>query len=435
MKNKSAILEIEGIGQEKSLKGSIKINGAKNAALKAMAAAILFDGPVTLNNIPDNEDVKTMSDILSKLGAKVINDGKHCLKIDTSKIHSTAIDPKLASSMRASIVLSGPMLGRFGKLTFPAPGGCVIGSRPIDLFIDGYEKLGASTTETECIYEMNAPKGLTGSEITFKKISVGATETLMMAAVMAKGTTTLNNCAKEPEIVNVADWLNACGAKIMGQGTSTITIEGNAGRLLTPKVPYTAIPDRIEAGSYLLLGAMLASDIRIENCRPDHLGAVIDLLRKSGVEIKTGDGFVHIVNNKPNKNYVSVDIETREYPGFPTDLQAQAVTFLTQVTGTSTVTETIFEGRFKYVQDLISLGARIDQVSAHEIKVHGPTPFTLSPLDQIFKAHDIRAGFALIMALIAGKGKYSIKDIHLVDRGYEHIENRLKELGVNVKRV
>ncbi len=245
MKTKESFI-IEGLGGNRTLKGSVSINGAKNAALKAVAASVLFDAPVTLKNVPYTSDMETISIILEKLGAKIVSreNGSQTLVIDPSSISGTDIDLDLAKGMRASVVLTGPLLARFGKVTFPAPGGCVIGARPIDLFLSGYKKMGASVTEDSTLYTISASK-LNGTEIFFNKITVGGTETLMMAAVLAHGTTVLKNCALEPEIVNVAEWLNECGAHISGIGTPTLTIEGTNGKLLSPKVPYVAIPDRI----------------------------------------------------------------------------------------------------------------------------------------------------------------------------------------------
>ena len=250
---------IQGLAGAKKLRGTVSIKGAKNAALKAMAAAVLFDGSVTLENVPANDDVQTLSTILTKLGASVERKGMNTIVIDPSKLNSTDIDATLAGSMRASVVLTGPLLGRFGSATFPAPGGCVIGARPIDLFIKGYEKMGVTTDldKDACIYHMKSAGKLKAAEIFFAMQTVGGTETLMMAAVLAEGRTILKNCAMEPEIASVAEWLNACGAKISGAGTTTIEIEGTNGKLLSPKVPYVTIPDRIETGSFLpgVLGA------------------------------------------------------------------------------------------------------------------------------------------------------------------------------------
>ncbi|MEK7641608.1 MAG: UDP-N-acetylglucosamine 1-carboxyvinyltransferase [Patescibacteria group bacterium] len=425
---------VHGLAGKKTLKGTIHINGAKNAALKAMAAAILFDGPVQLENIPDTADIATLTEILRKLGARIDSSGK-ALVIDPSTISSTDIDLELAKGMRASVVLTGPLLARYGKVSFPAPGGCVIGARPIDLFLSAYEQLGATVDETDYLYDIQGKK-LSPKEITFKMISVGATETLMMAAVLLDGKTILNNCAKEPEIVNVAEWLNACGARISGAGTSTITIEGTNGKLLAPKVPFVTIPDRIEAASFLILAALCAEDVTIETCEPKHMGAVLDLLKKAGVHMEIGTNSIRVINSSPSTtSFKAFDIETREYPGFATDIQAPAVVFLTQAEGTSRVVETIFEGRFKYTEDLIVLGADITAGSPKEITITGPQSLK-QPIDGTeLTAHDIRAGFAVVLAALIGEGKFTINNVHLIDRGYERLEERLRALGADIERI
>lgn len=425
----------------KTLKGKVSISGAKNAALKAMAASILFDGKVTLENIPNTEDIRTLSTILTKLGAKVSwkDEQNHILEIDTTSITSTGIDPDLAGAMRASVVLTGPMLARFGKVTFPSPGGCVIGARPIDLFIAGYEKMGATVREeNNCLYIIEAPKGLAGAENFFDKVTVGGTETIMMGAVLAKGTTVLKNCAMEPEIVNVAEWLISCGANIKGVGTPTIVIEGSNGKLLSPKNHYVAIPDRIAAGSYLILGTLCADELTIENCRPDHMEADINILKSAGVPIEVGTDYLKITKNGKidNTSWKPLnDLRTHEYPGFSTDLQPQVAVFLTQTTCESKVFETIYEGRFKYVEDLQLMGANITVMNPREILIKGPSHFKQLPDSKELNARDIRAGFAVVMAALTGTGKFTVNNVHLIDRGYEKLEERLSALGANIKRV
>lgn len=449
---------VNGLAGEKKLEGEIKVGGAKNSALKAMCASILFSTPVTLENIPNTRDLYTLRDIMSLLGINI--EWEHTLEkthdirpktmiIDSRKTSSTFIDPKLAGGMRASVVLTGPMLARFGRVSFPAPGGCVIGARPIDLFLEGYEKMGAKVILEKDIYNILAPEGLIGTKIRFKKISVGGTETLMMAATLARGKTILQNCAKEPEIVNVAKWLISNGARIKGVGTSTITIYGNGStpqklKLFKQKKAYRAIPDRIQAGSYLILGALCAKDMTLSDCEPTHLSSLIRLLKNSGVPItvkrskvgKMGTGKISIRNNnKPNSTFRAFDIITKEYPGFPTDLQSPMVTYLTQVKGKSRVFESIFEGRFKYVEDLSKLGAKIEILGDREIVVDGPTSLRASSPHTDLTTHDIRAGFAVILGAIVASGKSKISNVHLVDRGYEEIEKVLGGLGVSIERV
>jgi len=423
---------IQGLGGEKKLHGRVAIHGAKNAALKALAAAVLFDGPVTLENIPDTNDVGLMIDILSKLGAKVVKQSAHTIVIDPSSISHTVIDTELAQNMRSSVVLTGPLLSRFGSVTFPSPGGCVLGARPIDLFIEGYKSMGAVVDLIDDrTYSISVPDGIKSTELFFTIQSVGGTETLMMAAVLGNGKTVLKNCAMEPEIVNVAEWLNAAGAHITGAGTTTIEIEGIGGTLLNSKISYTAIPDRIEAGSFLILGALCAESLTIEHCQPKHLESVVNLLRTSGVEMDIGTNNITVRGGKTLK---PVNIRTHEYPGFPTDLQALMVTYLTQVEGESMIFETIFEGRFKYAEDLSKMGANITIMSPREILIKGPTPLIqLSETDEL-RAHDIRAGFAIVLAALVGTGRFTVNNVHLIDRGYERLEKQLTELGANISR-
>lgn len=424
---------ITGLDGNKVLNGSVSINGAKNAVLKVMAGAILFDDEITLTNVPDTEDVKKMILLLRKLGAKVSDVVDKHVTIDASTIASSDLDSTLSQSMRSSIVLTGPLLARFGRVSFPAPGGCVIGARPIDLFIEGYKKMGAQVELHNDRYVITAEK-LKGSEIFFNIPTVGGTETLMMSAVLAQGTTLLKNCAMEPEIVSQAEYLNSCGADIRGAGTATIEIRG--GGLLTSKgKSYVTIPDRIETGSFLLLGALCADNLEIRDCNPLHLESLIALLTSSGVPIATTRDTICIKNNGSIKNqtFTSFNVRTHEYPGFPTDLQAPIVTFLTQTSGESIVFETIYEGRFKYVEDLVKMGAHITMMNPREILVKGYTDLTVRG-DEDLEAHDIRAGFAVVMASLVAKGISTINNVYYIDRGYEKIETRLRALGADIRR-
>lgn len=440
MKSNEAFI-IKGLDGKKTLKGKVSINGAKNAVLKAMSASVLFNGPIVLENVPNTEDVKTMQKILEKLGAKISwlenSDAGGRLQIDPSQIHTTDIDVEMAQSMRASVVLTGPILSRFGKVSFPAPGGCVIGSRPIDLFVKAYEKMGAKTVVGKDSYNIvtNNKESLKGETIFFDIQTVGGTETLMMAAVLANGKTVLKNCAMEPEIVSVAEWLNSCGANIVGAGTTTIEINGTSGKLLSAKHIYKTIPDRIEAGSFIILGAVCGEDIYIERCEPKHMEALVNLLKDSGVNIGIGKDYVRVQNNKDSNSFKAFNVRTHEYPGFPTDLQAQIVTMLTQAQGESIVFETIFEGRFKYTEDLQKMGANITVMNPREVIIKGKTDLKLVHENEELRAHDIRAGFAIVVAALLSKGQSKITNIHLIDRGYEKLENRLTNIGAEIKRI
>jgi len=428
---------INGLAGDKKLEGEVTINGAKNAALPAMAASILFDGPVTLENIPNTDDIETTSNILSSLGAKVERKD-HRIVIDPTHISNTNIDNDLAQKMRASVILTGPLLARSEMASFPIPGGCVIGNRPIEQFLNAYQKMGAVVEQPNGVYEIQAPDGgLRGATIFFDLQTVTGTETLMIAAVLASGKTILKNCATEPEITSLAEWFNNCGAKISGIGTSTLTIEGSGGKLLQPVTPYRTIPDRIEAGSYLILGALCAKDIVIKDCEPEHMESIINLLMNSGVQIEVGKNQLRVTNipSSTNDSFKSFNVRTHEYPGFPTDLQSPLVTFLTQVSGDSIVFESIFEGRFKYTEELIKMGADITAMNPREILIKGPTPLIELPEGEVLNAHDIRAGFAVVLAALVGKGKYTVNQVHLIDRGYEKLEERLTAIGANIMRV
>lgn len=432
MKNDSFV--IEGLGGEKTLNGEISVLGAKNAVLKAMASAVLFNDTVKLENVPQTEDVKKMISLLEHIGA-VVTHGNNELSINTKGISSTDINHPISQVMRSSVVLTGPLLARLGKVTFPIPGGCVIGARPIDLFIDAYKKMGATVEIKKDTYSIVAEGGkLKGAEIFFNIQTVGGTETLMMAGVLAEGKTILKNCAMEPEIVSVAEYLNSCGAQIKGAGTPTIEIIGGV-LLESNSKSYVTIPDRIEAGSFLILGALCADNLKINNCNPAHLESVINLLRESGVNILTSTNAIEIKNNGKIKNssFKSFNVRTHEYPGFPTDLQSPIVTFLTQVTGESIVLETIYEGRFKFIENLSKLGANITTMNAREILVHGNADLKNNGEENL-EAYDIRAGFATVIAALLAKGSSVIKNVYFIDRGYENLEGRLGAIGAKIER-
>jgi len=421
---------INGLGGKKKLSGSIEVKGAKNAALKALAASILFKDGITLKNVPDIEDVKRMNDILEEIGVSVTNEKRGKYALSTPQKVKTDLPIDLAQRMRASIVLSGPLLSRFGAVSFPHPGGCVIGERPIDFFIDSFEKMGARYFYDGKQHVLKAPKKtLHGATIIFKKPSVTATETLMMAATLVYGKTILKNTAQEPEIVALAEFLNACGAKISGAGTSTIEIIGSKS-LRSGRATYQTPPDRIETGSFLILAALTGKKVEIKKCDPTHLEILIETLKHAGVHIDVEKDSI-LVSNSTSAKFQPTDIETREYPGFPTDLQAPMTVFLTQVRGQSHVFETIFEGRLAYVSDLIRMGARVDVCDPHRIIVHGPTAL----FGREVKSPDLRAGLAFVIATIIAKGQSVIHNVYNIDRGYEKIEERLSNLGVNIKRV
>src|SRR3989338_8877508 len=426
-------LIIKGLGGTRGLKGSIAVRGAKNAALKILAAPFLFEDTLYTENIPRIEDIERMIAILEALGVSVSatsSKNGSALALNATGVLQNKLPRVLAKRLRASIVLTGSILARMGKVVFPHPGGCLIGARPIDIFLDGFTKLGAKVVERDGWYTIVAPRGgLRGATIRFVSPSVTATETLMMAAVLAKGKTVLKNVALEPEIEILADFLNQCGARIQGAGT-TIEIIGTPLLHDTGKT-YKTPPDRIEAGSFLILGALAAKDMLITDCEPAHVEALIDVLELAGISVEVGNGTLRVKSGKHPSHFKSFDIKTHEYPGFPTDLQAPIVAFLTQVSGRALVFETIFEGRLSYVPELVRMGADIQVCDPHRVIVRGPTALSGHELE----IPDLRAGLAYLIAAIVAKGESVIHNVYTIDRGYEQIEERLLGIGVDIRRI
>lgn len=422
--------KIKGLGGKRTLEGTISVNGAKNAVLQAFAFPFLFKSGVTLENVPHIEDTDRMTEILEGMGMGVQKTSAKSFEFKAKGTLSPELPYELARRLRASIVLIGPVLSRLHEVRFPHPGGCVIGNRPIDIFLDAFAKLGATLSEEGDYYVLRAPQGLIGAPVYLRVPSVTATQTLMMGAVLAKGTTTIKNAALEPETIALADFLNSCGAKIKGAGTPTITIEG--GDLLdSGGKAFNVPPDRLEAGSFLILGALAAKDLTITGCIPEHIDPVIEALRSAGVPLEVGDSWVRVKSPAEGTLYRGVEIKTHEYPGFPTDLQAPMVVFLTQTEGESLVFETIFEGRLGYTEGLNKMGASIKMWDSHRATVHGPTPLKGKELE----GPDIRAGLAYVIAGIIATGESTIRNAYYVDRGYEDIEGRLGKLGVSIERV
>ena len=425
---------IKGLSGKRTLSGEIAIVGAKNAALKAIAASVLFKTPLQLSNVPHIEDVSRILDILTEMGGSAIF-ADHRVKVDARKLMTTTLTPEISKRLRASIVLTGPMLARYGKVQFPHPGGCVIGERPIDLFIEGYKKMGAKIVKKGKFYDISAPKGgLRGAEIFFRLASVTGTETFMMAATLAKGTTVIKNAAMEPEIKWLAEMLNASGAKIEGAGTPIITVRG--GSVLAQKGhAYSVIPDRIEAGSFLILGALAAKKLTLRRVVPEHLGSLIELLEYAGTDVEIGKDFITVKNgarkNNSEKILRAVPLRTHEYPGFPTDLQAPMMIYLTQATGESLVFETIFEGRLNYTESLTRMGANITMMDPHRVRVVGPSKLKGRNLE----SPDLRAGLAFVIAGAIASGVSEIHNVYNIDRGYEDIEKRLRGIGLDIERI
>ncbi len=406
----------------KKLKGDIEVKGAKNAALKAFAAALLFDKPITIRNVPEVEDIKRISEIIEKGGGKVkqIRHGEYKV---WGAVKESRLDPELAVQIRASIALTGPMLAKLGKVKFPHPGGCVIGKRPIDVFLDGFRALGAKIKIERDSYDISARK-LKGANYVFKQVSVTGTETIMLAAVLAQGKTILKNAACEPEIASLAEFLNQCGAKIKGAGTPRIEIEGV--KRLKAKT-YTIIPDRIETGTFAILAAATGSKIRIKKADPNHLDILWAMLKDMGIGVKITKTFIEI---SPARKLKPLDVKTHEYPGFPTDLQAPMSILLTQANGQSIVHETIYEGRLFWTEDLNRMGAHIAMCDPHRVVISGPSKLRGREIE----SPDIRAGMGLLTAALIAKGKTILRNIYQIDRGYEKIEERLQKIGADIKR-
>lgn len=415
---------IEG---KQQLKGSIAVEGAKNHALKLIGASVLSNQEMTIERVPDIEDVRRMLEILQAIGARVTHDNTAgIVHIDPSFVKSGTIPENTAGKIRSSTILMGPLLARFGKVDMSYPGGCLLGRRPIDLFLSGFEKMGARIKEGDDRLVIEAKK-LKGAHIFMPIVSHTVTEALMMAATLADGTTTIENAAVEPEVGALADYLNKQGAKISGAGSSVITIKG-VSKLSAGTV--TTIPDRLETATFALLAAATKSNITITDCDPAHVGALWSVFDKMGVPYELSKNSVKI-KAAGKKTFASVPIRTHEYPGFPTDIQAPFTVLLTQCEGLSLVHETIFEGRLFYTDKLNRMGANIILCDPHRAIVQGPTALRGKHLE----SPDIRAGIGLIIAGLLAEGTTTIDNIYQVERGYARIEERLSALGARIKRV
>ena len=407
------------------LGGAVKTSGAKNAVLPIIAASILGTTPSHLDEVPMLEDVHTISEVLKCLGLSVeCSPEKNVLDIDSTSITSYEAPYELVRTMRASFLVMGPLLARIGKARISMPGGCAIGARPIDIHLKGFEALGVKIEQGHGYIEASAPEGLKGTSIYFDFPSVGATENIMMAASLAEGTTILENVAEEPEIVDLANYLNKMGAKIRGAGTDTIRIEG-VDKL--HGADYTIIPDRIEAGTYMIAAAMTGGDVVVENVLPEHQKPLIAKLREAGAVVEEAIDKVRVIGQNPLK---AVSIKTLPYPGFPTDMQAQMMAMMVIAEGRSKVTETVFENRFMHVVELNRMGAQISTEGRSAV-IDGPSKLTGCDV----RATDLRAGAAMILAGLVAEGTTRIGDLHHIDRGYENIVAKLKNLGADIERV
>ena len=407
----------------KKLKGQIKISGSKNASLPILAATLLSNKKVYLQNLPRVKDIETMVSLLQSLGSK-ISFNKNNLAIDNKKQNKNFASYSLVKTMRAGILVLGPLLAKFGKAKVSLPGGCAIGTRPVDIHLDALSKLGVKYKIVQGYVHAKAPKGLIGSKIRFPKISVGATENLIIAASYAKGTTVLSNCAIEPEIKDLVNFLKSMGCNINWISKRSIKIEGVSN---VKEINYSVMFDRIEAGTYLIAAAVTEGNLKIQNVVPKIIQTEINTLKKLGVKIKVKKDEVHIVGNKKIK---SIKIKTAPYPGFPTDLQAQMMVLLCRANKQSVIKEDIFENRFMHVAELNRMGAKIS-TDGNKAKITGNINFEAAEL----MATDLRASVSLILAALTTKGKSVINRIYHLDRGYENIEKKLKKVGAKIRRV
>ena len=408
------------------LLGTVHISGAKNAALPCMAAALLTEQPVILENIPQVRDIQTTRNLLAAMGAEVeLGYGRahHRTSIQCANLTALEASYELVKTMRASTLVLGPLVARCGKARVSLPGGCAIGARPIDLHIKGLEKLGAKVVQDHGYIEASANR-LKGAEIVFDKITVTGTEDLLMAATLAEGESVLQNCAREPEVADLAALLNKMGAKIEGAGTPTIHVKG-VSKLKGAK--HRIIPDRIEAGTFIIAGAMTGGDLNIADCNPAHLDALLSKLHEVGVKTKVSSDSVRVMGDNP---FMAADMSTEEHPGFPTDCQAQFMALATQAEGTSIITENIFENRFMHALEMVRMGANI-KIEGRRAVVRGKTPLSAAAV----LASDLRASASLVLAALVADGETIIDRVYHIDRGYERIEEKLKDVGAQIKRI
>ncbi len=408
------------------LLGTVRISGAKNAALPAMAAALLTEEPVVLENIPQVHDIETTRKLLTAMGAEVeLGYGRahHRTTICCRNLVSPEASYELVKTMRASTLVLGPLVARCGTARVSLPGGCAIGARPIDLHIKGLERLGANINQEHGYVEASAER-LKGAEIVFDKITVTGTEDLLMAATLAEGETVLQNCAREPEVADLADLLNKMGATIEGAGTPTIRVRG-VEKLHGAK--HRIVPDRIEAATFIIAAALTDGDLNISGCDPGHLGALLQKLNEVGIKTRHTPDSVRIEGNGALK---AADVITEEYPGFPTDMQAQYMALTTQADGTSIITENIFENRFMHAQEMVRMGANI-KIEGSRAVVRGKSPLSGAAV----LASDLRASASLVLAALVADGETIIDRVYHIDRGYEHIEEKLRGVGAQIRRI
>ncbi|OOZ40863.1 UDP-N-acetylglucosamine 1-carboxyvinyltransferase [Solemya pervernicosa gill symbiont] len=406
------------------LEGEIRISGAKNAVLPILSATLLADGPMTIENVPHLHDVTTTMELLGRMGVSLMVGERMSIEVDPRTIKEFSAPYELVKTMRASILVLGPLLARYGKADVSLPGGCAIGSRPVNIHLEGLRAMGADI-EVEGGYIRARAERLKGARLVLDMVTVTGTENLMMAAALADGTIILENAAREPEVTDLADCLNSMGAKVSGAGTDTITIEG-VERL--NGTTYKVLPDRIETGTYLVAAAVTSGHVKLKDTRPDLLDAVLLKLEEAGADITTGEDWIEL--NMHGKRPKAVSLRTAPYPAFPTDMQAQFATLNAIAEGTGTITETVFENRFMHVQELERMGA-ITRVEGNTAISEGVKRLTAAPV----MATDLRASASLVLAGLVADGETVVDRIYHIDRGYDHIEEKLAQLGARIRRV
>ena len=407
------------------LEGEIRISGAKNATLPILAGALLAEGPVSIGNVPHLQDVTTTIELLGRMGVSVTIDDRMRVEIDTSTIREYFAPYELVKTMRASILVLGPLLARFGTADVSLPGGCAIGSRPVNIHVAGMQAMGADINIENGYIRARSNGRLKGARLVLETVTVTGTENLMMAAVLADGETVIENAAREPEVVDLAHFLIAMGARIRGVGTDTLIIEG-VERLTGTH--YEVLPDRIEAGTYLVAGAITGGHVRVKNARADHLDAVLAKLREAGADVTSGDNWIDV--DMKGRRPRSVDVRTAPYPAFPTDMQAQFAALNCVADGVGTIVETIFENRFMHMLEMRRMGAEI-RLEGNTAIIKGVERLTAAPV----MATDLRASASLVIAGLVAVGRTEVDRIYHIDRGYECIEEKLQQLGAQIKRV
>jgi UDP-N-acetylglucosamine 1-carboxyvinyltransferase len=407
-----------------ALEGEIRISGAKNATLPILAGALLADGSVTVGNVPHLQDVTTTIELLGRMGVSVTVDERMRIEVDPTTIREYFAPYELVKTMRASILVLGPLVARFGHADVSLPGGCAIGARPVNIHVAGLQAMGADI-HIENGYIRARAKRLRGARLVLETVTVTGTENLMMAATLADGQSVIENAAREPEVIDLANFLISMGARIEGAGTDTITIDG-VERLTG--TTYEVLPDRIEAGTYLVAGAITGGHVRLKSVRADHLDAVVAKLREAGARVESGDGWIEM--DMKRRRPRAVDVRTAPYPAFPTDMQAQFAALNTVAEGVSTITETIFENRFMHMLEMRRMGAEI-RLEGNTAIIRGVPKLTAAPV----MATDLRASASLVLAGLVAEGTTQVERIYHIDRGYECIEEKLQQLGAQIKRV